>query len=123
MKLQAVKKLKVNMPDRSVQLVPGEVLDLTEDQGMRLLQRVPNHVRRLPEKVSQDVVIKQDFVSPIWWESFSGVLRGPAALNHFIHVDGQFGLIVEDLYGIAWIHESLLRSKQYAERHEKRTAR
>lgn len=49
MLIEALKPLRVRLPDRDIHLVPGHPVDLSDEDGQKLLARAPTKVRRVPQ--------------------------------------------------------------------------
>lgn len=114
MRIEALCPLKINRPDGdALHLHPGCPVDVSDELGSRILQRLPDKVR-LAEPSCIEPAMKPDGspLSAFYWESGDGRILGPA-IPEFLARSGKQFWIVTTLEGLArWINADQLRSKR-----------
>lgn len=69
MRIEALKPLKVKRPSGDIVLTPGAPVEFSDDEGKRLLEKVPGKVRLIEDPVQVGMVVEWD--SPLF-----GLLSG-----------------------------------------------
>lgn len=117
MKLEALAPIRINRPDgEALHLKPGCPIDVPDELGARILERLPNKVR-IAEPTCIEAAITPDGnpLSEIYWETRDGWIAGPATPEFLAKSGNQFW-IVTSLQGQArWVNADWLRSKKQFE--------
>jgi hypothetical protein len=114
MRIEALKVLRVKLPDRVVLLRPGITVDLDDEQALRLMRKAPHAVRGV------DVQVEPGPQRLAYWEDRRGIIK-PGVVVWLGKVSDRFWVWIEsESDGGRWIHESLLRSKASYEAQHKR---
>lgn len=117
MLIEALTPLTVRLPERDLQLRPGEPVDLPDEQAAKLLAKALGKVRAVLDSDEIPEIVVEPALScrPVYWESMDGRLHGPAPVQFMARtgVPGrfQFWLCVDEHGRTVWIRDTLLRAK------------
>jgi hypothetical protein len=120
--IEALTSLCIRLPDREVSLIPGQRVDLSNEHGHRLLEKVGNKVRRLSSPDSDESIVIEPAsptARPIYWEAMDGTWHGPVKPEFLGRTlsghKERFWVIVTYNGNIRWIWSDLLRTVQASE--------
>ena len=107
MLIEALQLLLVRLSAGVVELVPVE---LPDEQGRRLLAKVPEKVRRITDgcPVIEPAALH---ARPVYWEGVDGKLHEPARPEFLAQADRHFWVIVTFRKQSRWIRSDRLRAK------------
>ena len=128
MLIESLKPLRVHLRRQAIELMPGQPMEFSEDDGQILLTKVPDVVRRI--FVSQnsslahhgdspmvdppmplDIIPAASVAKPIYWETGDGRILGPATPEFLAKSGKQFWIVTTFEGQIRWINADQLRSK------------
>lgn len=123
MLIEAIRRpLRYRWPGGEIRLVPGQPMDLPEDQARRVLLKAGDKVRVVER---EDLVIEPALrpdgrpIRPVYWRGMDGRVHGPCSVSDMA-MEGppgreRFWLCVEEHGLSVWIRDVLLISQQTAE--------
>lgn len=115
MLIEALKPLRLRLPDGNLELGPGTSIELVDHFAQRLLRKAGGKVRIVPAEIT----IEPASVSAraVFWEAADGRILGPARQDFLAQVGSgmkntDFWVIGEFEGQPRWIRSDRLRSKR-----------
>jgi hypothetical protein len=113
--IESSKPLTVRLRSGQVHLMPGQPIEFSEEDGLKLLVKAKGRVRLVP---AEDITIEPAAPNarPVYWERVTGEIVGPARPEFLAKVgrraSEQFWVIVDNQGQPAWIRSDRLRLKK-----------
>lgn len=110
MLIEALYPLTVRLPNGDLQMEPGQPVDLPEAYATRLLEKLPQKVRRLDARPLIEPAAPN--ARPVFWETADRLILGPAVPEFLAQVGAQFWVVVQYDGAPRWIRSDRLRSRR-----------
>lgn len=115
--IESTKPIRVQSKQGEVRLRPGYPVELSDEQGQKLLDQAGDKVRivKAPRRdVIVELAVRPDGtpLSPIYWEDAKGCILGPAVPKLMIQTNGEFWLAVVYDGQNRWIRSDRLRNRR-----------
>ncbi len=104
MLIEALCPLHIRRAMGDLHLRPGIPVDLSDEEAVKLLQKVPDKVREVQPAINADGFP----LNPVYWEREDGAIDGPGQ-PEFI---SEVGLIVAYGSNVVTVSDETLRSKK-----------
>jgi hypothetical protein len=116
MLIESSKPLTVLLRSGEVKLMPGQPVEFSEEEALRLLARAKGKVRLVASSDSMTVESANAQARPVYFERNEGVIYGPARVSDLaktgIGATERFWVIVEHEGQVIWVWSDRLRSKK-----------
>jgi hypothetical protein len=114
MRIEALYRLHIRRAAGDLHLRPGVPIELSDEEGAKLLEKIPAKVRLVPfaAKVIEPAVNADGApLRPVYWETGTGEILGPTAPELFAKDGDTFWISVTFKESVRWINADMLRSK------------
>ena len=109
--------LTVRIPSGEVHLVPGQPVEFSEEEGLKLLAKAGSKVRLVAPSEPVTIDPAHPNARPVYWERNSGEIVGPAKPEFLAKVGASFWIVTTFEGGMVWVNADQLRSRKAFEQH------
>jgi hypothetical protein len=99
--------LTIRRSSGDLRLVPGQPVDLPDEQALKLIAKAKGKVRAIPSVLMEPAAANP---RPIYWEAVDGQILGPALPEFLAQVGPQFWIVTTSEDHSRWIRSDRLRS-------------